>query len=123
MAGQFRLAVERRGRSLSGWLYLAVFGSGRHFAPGLEAATLRSFSSFPSSSHVCAASEQPPYSETPGEILKKKDIQQAFLVLSIKRLPRNGLWRLLKSKVPQTWLRTGLKQSQGVQNEGISCEF
>lgn len=68
MAGQFLLAVVRCGRPLSGWLYLTVFDCGFHFAPGLEAATSHSFSFFLSSSHVCAASEQPPFSETPGEM-------------------------------------------------------
>lgn len=90
MAGQFLLDVARRGRPLSGWLYLAVFGSGLHFALGLEAATSHSFSFFPSSSHVCAASEQPPFSETPGEIFfKKREIRQAVFALYITTKPRN----------------------------------
>lgn len=86
MGGQFLLAAGGRGSSPSGWLYLPVFGSGPYSALVLEAATLHSFSFFPSFSHVCAASEQPPSSETPKEILeKKKDISQLFFFFFYKR--------------------------------------
>lgn len=72
MAGRFLSAGAGRGCPLSGLWYLPVFGSGPGSVPGLAAATLHSFSSFLSSSHVCAVSEQPPSSETPEQ--KKKDI-------------------------------------------------
>lgn len=78
MGGQVLLAADGRGSSPSGWLYLPAFGSGPYSALGLEAATSHSFSFFPSFSHVCAASEQPPSSETPEEILKKKVHQSTF---------------------------------------------
>lgn len=84
MGGQFLLAAGGRGCSLSGWLYLPVFGSGPYSALGLEAATSHSFSFFPSFSHVCAASEQPPSSETPKEILKKPTSVNFFFAFSIK---------------------------------------
>lgn len=53
------------GGRLLGLRYLPVFGSGSDSVLELVAAALHSFSSFPSSAHVCAASEQPPFSETP----------------------------------------------------------
>lgn len=48
----------------AGLRYPPVFGSGSDSV--LALAALHSFSSFPSSAHVCAVSEKPPSSETPG---------------------------------------------------------
>lgn len=67
--GWFLLAGAECGCPLSGPWCPSVFGSGPGSVPGLVADTLHSFSSFLSSSHVYAASEQPPPPET--KILKK----------------------------------------------------
>lgn len=49
----------------SGVRYPPAFGSGSDSVLALVAAALHSFSSSPSSVHVCVASGQPPFSETP----------------------------------------------------------
>lgn len=63
----------------SGLKYLPVFGSGSGSVLALVAAALHSFSSFLSSAHVCAASEQPPFSEIPEE--KKKRPSMTFKII------------------------------------------
>lgn len=65
LSAAFLRAVGACGSRPSGLRYLPVFGSGSDSVLALVAAALHSFSSFPSSAHVCAASEQPPFSEIP----------------------------------------------------------
>lgn len=63
----FLSAGAGRGCPLSGLWYLHVFGFGPGSVPGPAAAASCSFSSSPSFSHVCAASEEHHSSETPSE--------------------------------------------------------
>lgn len=85
------LATAGRGCPLSGLWYLAVFGSCPGSVPELAAAVLHSFSSSPSSSHVCAAPERPRSSETLSEdeeINRKKSAamrRQLILLCFYKR--------------------------------------
>lgn len=81
---------------LSGPWYLPVFGSGPGSVPGLAAATSHSFSSFPSSSHVCAASEQSPSSENPEEN-RKKGHQLPFFCFFYKKVTEK--WISLSAEI------------------------
>lgn len=67
LSAAFLRAVGACGGRPSGLKYLPVFGSGSGSVLAHVAAALHSFSSFLSSAHVCAASEQPPFSEIPEE--------------------------------------------------------
>lgn len=67
MLGVFLSVQARCGCPPSGLWYLPVFGCGPGSVPGPEVAASHFFSSSPSSSRVCAASERPRSSETPSE--------------------------------------------------------
>lgn len=90
---------------------MAAFGSGSDSV--LALAALHSFSSFPSSAHVCAVSEKPPSSETPEDTRQIdqrecKLLNEKMTALDIPKTDMNALPVALREGLHTGQIQTAL---------------